>query len=83
MSANLENSVVATGLEKMLSFSSQRMAMPSNAQTAAQLHLSQASRVTLKILQASLRQYVNSELPDVRDGFRRGRGTRDQIANIR
>ena len=65
------------------SIHSQRMAMPSNAQTAAQLHLSQASRVTLKILQASLRQYVNSELPAVQDGFRRGRGTRDQIANIR
>ena len=56
--------------------------MPSNAQTAAQLHLSQASRVTLKILQASLRQYVNSELPDVQAGFRKGRGTRDQSDSI-
>ena len=37
----------------------------------------------LKILQARLQQYVNSELPDVQDGFRKGRGTRDQIANIR
>ena len=37
----------------------------------------------LKILQASLQQYVNRELPDVQDGFRKGRGTRDQIANIR
>ena len=44
--------------------------------------LSQASKVMLKILQARLQQYVNHELPDVQGGFRRGRGTRDQIANI-
>ena len=49
-------------------------------QTTAQLH---ASKVMLKILQARLQQYVNSELPDVQAGFRKGRGTRDQIANIR
>ena len=42
-----------------------------------------ASKVMLKILQASLQQYVNHELPDVQAGFRKGRGTRDQIANIR
>ena len=42
-----------------------------------------ASKVMLKILQARLQQYVNCELPDVRAGFRKGRGTRDQIANIR
>ena len=42
-----------------------------------------ASKVMLKILQASLQQYVNRELPDVQAGFRKGRGTRDQIANIR
>ena len=41
-----------------------------------------ASKVTLKILQARLQQYVNRELPDVQAGFRKGRGTRDQIANI-
>ena len=41
-----------------------------------------ASKVMLKILQARLQQYVNYELPDVQDGFRKGRGTRDQIANI-
>ena len=41
-----------------------------------------ASKVTLKILQARLQQYMNGELPDVQAGFRRGRGTRDQIANI-
>ena len=57
--------------------------MPKNAQTTAQLHSSQASKVMLKILQARLQQYVNRELPDVQAGFRKGRGTRDQIANIR
>ena len=44
--------------------------------------ISHASKVMLKILQARLQQYVNRELPDVQDGFRKGRGTRDQIANI-
>ena len=44
--------------------------------------ISQASKVMLKILQARLQQYVNRELPDVQVGFRKGRGTRDQIANI-
>ena len=44
--------------------------------------ISHASKVMLKILQARLQQYLNCELPDVRDGFRKGRGTRDQIANI-
>ena len=45
--------------------------------------ISHASKVMLKILQARLQQYVNRELPDVQGGFRKGRGTRDQIANIR
>ena len=44
--------------------------------------ISQASKVILNILQARLQQYVNRELPDVQAGFRKGRGTRDQIANI-
>ena len=44
--------------------------------------ISHASKVMLKILQARLQQYVNSELPDVQAGFRKGRGTRDQITNI-
>ena len=44
--------------------------------------ISQASKVMLKILQARLQQYVNCELPDVQAGFRKGRGTREQIANI-
>ena len=58
--------------------------MPKNAQTTAQLHLSlsHTSKVMLKIFQARLQQYVNRELPDVQAGFRKGRGTRDQIANI-
>ena len=57
--------------------------MPKNAQTTAQIALiSHAGKVMLKILKARLQQYVNRELPDVQASFRRGRGTRDQIANI-
>ena len=51
--------------------------MPKNAQTTAQLH---TSKVMLKILQARLQQYVNRELPDVQAGFRKDRGTRNQVA---
>ena len=61
------------------SFQSQRKGMPKNAQTTAQLYSSHASKVTLKILQSRLQQYVNCELKDVQVGFRKGRGTRDQI----
>ena len=57
--------------------------MPKIAQTIAQLHSSHTSKVVLKILQARLQQSVNHELPDFQAGFRKGRGTRDQIANIR
>ena len=57
--------------------------MPKNAQTTAQLHSSHASKVMLKILQARLQQYMNGELPDVQAGLRKGRETRNQIANIR
>ena len=83
MPANLENSAVATGLEKV-SFHSN----PKERQCQRMLKyctivlISHASKVTLKILQARLQQYVNRELPDVQAGFRKGRGTRDQIANI-
>ena len=56
--------------------------MPKNAQTCTIAHISHASKVMLKILQARLQQYMNCELPDVQAGFRKGRGTRDQIANI-
>ena len=61
---------------------SQRKAIPKNAQTTAQLHSSHTSKVMLKILQVRLQQYMNRELPDVQAGFKKGRGTRDQIANI-
>ena len=56
--------------------------MPKTVQTTAQLHSSHASNVMLKILQARLQWYVNRELPDVQAGFRKGRGSRDQIASI-
>ena len=121
MPANLENSAVVTGLEK-LSFHSnpkegqcQRMfkvlhsvcqqiwktqqwsqdwkgsvfiQIPKKGNAKECLNyrtialISHASKVMLKILQARLQHYVNHELPDVQAGFRKGRGTRDQIANI-
>ena len=56
--------------------------MPKNIQTTAQLHSPHASKVMLKIHQSRLQQYVNWELPDVQAGFRKGIGTRDQIATI-
>ena len=64
------------------SFQSQRKAMPKNVQTTTIVLISHASQVKLKILQARLQQYVNRERPDVQAGFRKGRGTRDQITNI-
>ena len=79
MPANLENSAVATGLEKVSFHSNPKER--SNYHTIALI--SHASKVMLKILQARLQQFVNRELPDVQAGFRKGRGTRDQIANIR
>ena len=85
MPANLENSAVATGVatgKGQFSFQSQRKAMPKNAQTNTVALISHASKVMLKILQARPQQYMNCELPDVQVGFRKGRGTRDQIANI-
>ena len=81
--SKLENSAVATGLQKV-SFHSN----PKEKQCQKMLKLPHscghltASKVMLKILQASLQQYVNHELPDIQAGFRKGRGTRDQIANI-
>ena len=56
--------------------------MPTNAQTTTIAFISHASKVMLKILQVRLQQYMNCELPDVLVGFRKSRGTRDQIANI-
>ena len=83
MSANLENSAVATGLEKVNFLSN-----PKERQYQRMLKLlhialiSDASKVMLKILQVRLQQYMNHVLPDVQAGFRKGRGTRDQNANI-
>ena len=82
MPANLKNSAVATGLEKVFSFQSQRKATPKNVQTIIML-ISHTSKVVIKILQARLQQYVNWELPYVQGGFRKGRGIRYQIASIR
>ena len=79
MPANLENSAVASGLEKVHFHGNAKEG--SNYRTIALI--SHASKVMLKILQARLQQYVNRELPDVQAGFGKGRGTRDQIANIR
>ena len=83
MPANLGNSAVATGLEKVSFHSNLKKGNSkecSNYRTVA--FISQASKIMLKILQARLQQYINHELPDVQAGFRKGRGTRDQIANI-
>ena len=70
---------MAIGLEKV--------SFHANAKEHSNYHIialvSHTSKVILKILQARLQQYVNLELPDVQAGFRKGRGTRDQIANIR
>ena len=83
MPAHLENSAVATGLEKV-SFHPK----PKERQCQRMLKLptialiSHASKVMLKILQARLQQYMNRELPDFQAGLRKVRGTRDQIANI-
>ena len=79
MPANLENSAVATGLEKV----SLRKGNAKECSNYCKIALiSHTSKVMLKILQARLQQDVNHELPDVQAGFRKGRGTRDQIANI-
>ena len=83
MPANLENSAVATGLESFVFHSNpkeRQCQKGSNYYTIALI--SHASKVMLKILQARLQQYMNHELPYVQAGFRKARGTRDQIANI-
>ena len=84
MSANLENSTVATGLEKVSFHSNPKERQCKECSSYCTIALiSQVSKVMLKILQARLQQYMNRELPDVQAGFRKGRETRDQIANIR
>ena len=83
MPANVENSAVATGMEKVSFHSNPK---EGNAKEGSNYRtitfISNISKVMLKILQSSLQQYVNRELPDVKAGFRKGRGIRDQIANI-
>ena len=83
MPANLENSAVATGLEKSVFIPIPKKSNAkeySNYSTIALI--SHTNKVMFKILQASLQQYVNHELPDVQPGFIKGIGTIDQIANI-
>ena len=84
MPANIENSATGHRTGKgQNSLQSQRKALPKNVQITTQLHISHASKIMLKILQPRLQQYVNHEPPDVQAGFRKARGSRDQIANIR
>ena len=82
MSRNLENTTVVTGLEKV----SFHFNLKGNDKECSNYHttvlISHAMNVLLKILQARLQQYVNQELLDVQAEFRKGRGSRDQIANI-
>ena len=83
MPANLENSAVATGLAKSVFTPIPKKGNAkecSNYRTIALI--SHASKLVLKILKSRLQQYVNHELPDVQAGYRKGRGIRDQIANI-
>ena len=83
MPAKLENSAVATGLEKVsfhFKLTERQFKECSNDRTAALI--SHASKEMLKIPQDKLQQYVNFELPDVQAWFRKGRGTRDKILNI-
>ena len=83
MPANLENSAMATGLEKVSFHSNPKKGNAKKCSNYCTIVLiSHASKAMLKILQARLQRYVNYELPDVQAGFRKGRGTRDQIANI-
>ena len=83
MPANLKNSAVATGLEKVSFIPVPKKGNAKECSNYCTIALiSHASKVMLKIPQARLQPYVNHELPDVQAGFRKGRGTRDQIANI-
>ena len=83
MPANLENSAVATGLEKFTFLSNPQ---EDNAKECSNYHtialMSHASKEMFNIIQARLQHYVSHELPDVQAGFRKGRGTRNQIGNI-
>jgi len=83
MPANLENSAVDTGLEKVSFHSIPKKGNAKECSSYCTIALiSHTSKIMLKILKVRLQQYMNHELPDVQVGFRKGRGTRDQIANI-
>ena len=83
MSANLENSAVATGLEKSIFIPIPKKGNAKERSNYCTIALIlHASKVMLKILQARLQKYMNHEIPDVQAGFRKCRGTRDQNANI-
>ena len=83
MPANLENVAVATGLEKVNFIPIPKKGNAKECSNYLTIALiSHANIVMLKILQARLQQYANHELPDVQAGFRKGKGTRDQIVNI-
>ena len=83
MPANLENSAVATELERSVFIPIPKKGNAKECSNYCTIALiSHATKVMLKILQARLQQYMNHELPDVQACFRKGRGTRDQIANI-
>ena len=83
MPANLENSAVVKDWERSVFIPTPKKG---NAISCSNYHtitlISHASKIMLKILQARLQQYMNQELPDEQAGFRKARGTRDQIANI-
>ena len=83
MPANLENSAVATDWKRSVFIPIPKKGDVKECPNYRTIALiSHTSKVMLKILQAKLQQYMNCELPDVQAGFRKGRGTRDQIANI-
>ena len=83
MPANLENSAVVTGLGKVSFHSNPKEGNAKECSDDCTIALiSHTRKVKLKIIQARLQQYVNHKLPDVQAGFQKGRGTRDQIANI-
>ena len=83
MSANLEDPAVATGWEKVNSHPNPKVSSTKECDNHWTTTLiSHVSKVTLKTLHARLQHYVNQELPDVQAGFRKGRGARDQIADI-
>ena len=83
MPANLENSTVAMGLKRSIFIP---IPKKGNAKECSNYHkialISHSSKIMLKILQSRFQQYMNHDHPDVQVGFRKGRGARDQIANI-